>query len=328
MRTVDRGQESLHFRSIVDEKLRCGANACGILEKKGDDDMVAHKQEAKTGVSDFSVTAPSIIIKNISTLFRKLRHLAETGPTYWSIASERGKMFRLFVANTPALREQAFQLGARLYRRMGYVPAEGQERLVSSFDDHPDTLILLITDEDGRAAATATIVYDNETDGLPLDDIYQAEADKLRAHGRRLAEYVRLAVDDSVRGCREVLVHLFSFGTIYSWLVMDYDDFVITVNPRHAPYYQRLLGFETVGEVKTCPKVQNAPAVLLRLSREYMERRISESGGRLTRERADRSLYPFFYAPEAEPFIAAFLRHRHKPMTMAEAKRLGPAVNE
>ena len=39
-------------------------------------------------------------------------------------------------------------------------------------------------------------------------------------------------------------------------------DAVIEVNPRHARYYQRTLGFRQIGELRQCQRVE-APAVLL-----------------------------------------------------------------
>jgi hypothetical protein len=93
------------------------------------------------------------------------------------------------------------------------------------------------------------------------------------------------------------------------------------------PYPSKLFGFEVGGAEKACPKVQNAPALLLRLTREYVETQVRLTAGSYQRERNHRSLYPFFYAQEVEPFIAAFLKHRHKPMTAAEAERLGLAVH-
>jgi hypothetical protein len=276
-----------------------------------------------------SATAQTSAEFSFHDIFRKLRRLAENGPEAWDIQGDgdvKGK-FRLLVANTPELRERAFRLGARVYKKMGYLPETSPDLLCSRFDARPDTFILLVVGEDGRDAATLTLVFDSEEDGLPLDDIYQPEADVLRAKGRRLAEFVRLAVDDSIRGHQEILVHMFNFCHVYAFHVMNLDDFLITVNPRHVAYYRRLLGFEVGGVEKLCPKVQNAPALLLRLTREYVETQVHLTAGSYQRERNHRSLYPFFYAQEVEPFIAAFLKHRHKPMTAAEAERLGLAVH-
>jgi hypothetical protein len=260
---------------------------------------------------------------SFADVMRELRSLAENGPSEWDVHAGGGKRYRLLAANTPELRERAFRLGARIYKQMGYIPAAGPELLYSHFDARPDTFILLVADEQNRDAATVTLVFDSEEDGLPLDDIYQTEADHLRAKGRRLMEMVRLVVDDSLRSSREVLVHLFNFCSIYTQHVMGYTDCLITVNPHHAAFYRKLLGFEIVGKERACPKVQNAPAVLLGVSKEYVQKRVRESGGRLRRNAEDRSLYPHFYAQEAEQFIAAFLKHRHQPMTQAETVRYG-----
>ena len=256
-------------------------------------------------------------------VFRRLRTLVEEGPAEWDITSAGNRKFRLLVAGTPELRERAYRLGARIYKQMGYLPADGPELLVSKYDARPDTFTLLVADEDDRDVATLTLVFDGSEDGLPLDDVYRPEADRLRVRGKHLAEIVRLAVDGPRGGSREVLLHLFNFAYIYAKCVKNCDGFLITVNPHHVPFYVRSWGFEVVGAERACPKVQDAPAVLLHLCFVYVAARAWREAGRPAQSGDRSSLYPNAYPPEAEPFIAAFLKHRHKPMTTEEAERLG-----
>jgi hypothetical protein len=48
-------------------------------------------------------------------------------------------------------------------------------------------------------------------------------------------------------------------------------DAVIEVNPRHAGFYRRTLGFQPLGEEKVCPRV-GAPSQLLSVSVESFAR--------------------------------------------------------
>jgi hypothetical protein len=248
-------------------------------------------------------------------LLRQLRRWTLEAPNAWPVTSGNGKHFRLLVANTPELRERAFRLGFRVYGERGYVDENERGLLCSYFDAQPDTFILLAADEENNDVATLTLVFDSEEDGLPLDDIFCGEADKLRARGKRAAEIVRLAVDKQFGGGREVILHLFNFAYIYAKHVKNYDGFLITVNPRHAPFYARSWGFEALGAERACPKVRSAPAVLLYLCFVYVSTRALLEAGRQAGPQERSSLYPHAYPPEAEPFIAAFLNHRQRPMS-------------
>jgi hypothetical protein len=71
----------------------------------------------------------------------------------------------------------------------------------------------------------------------------------------------------------------------------------IEVNPRHAPFYRRKLGFEMVGEQKMCRRVQ-APAVLLHQKLSYIAEQIIRYGG--LKLRCNKTFYSFFMAPWEE----------------------------
>jgi hypothetical protein len=110
--------------------------------------------------------------------------------------------------------------------------------------------------------------------------------------GRKLCEVSRLAVDPQY-GSKEVLASLFHLAYIYLRIIHKATDVLVEVNPRHAGFYRRMLGFCQVGEVHTCPRV-NAPAVLLHLELAYMDTQIAKHAG--FRDTTERSLYPYFFA--------------------------------
>ena len=65
-----------------------------------------------------------------------------------------------------------------------------------------------------------------------------------------------------VRRMYSGLTNLFQVALEYGKDNFTGSDAVIEVNPRHARYYQQRLGFEKIGNLRQCPRV-NAPAVLL-----------------------------------------------------------------
>ena len=84
---------------------------------------------------------------------------------------------------------------------------------------------------------------------------------RLRGQSRVICEVTRLAVDLDCHD-PELLNSLFLAIYQYVRAVFGGTELVIEVNPRHAGYYRRTMGFQQIGGLRTCPRV-NAPAVLL-----------------------------------------------------------------
>jgi hypothetical protein len=82
------------------------------------------------------------------------------------------------------------------------------------------------------------------------------------------------------------------------------------VNPRHVGFYKRMLGFQEIGEVRTCPRI-NAPSVLLHIECDYMRKQIARhSGPRRGYRSSEKSLYPYFLNCGAEEWIDRALREK------------------
>ena len=113
---------------------------------------------------------------------------------------------------------------------------------------------------DGELVATATASRDSAA-GLLADGLYHDEMLKLRGQSRVICEVTRLAVDLDCHD-PELLNSLFLAIYQYVRAVFGGTELVIEVNPRHAGYYRRTMGFQQIGGLRTCPRV-NAPAVLL-----------------------------------------------------------------
>jgi hypothetical protein len=163
------------------------------------------------------------------------------------------------IASTASEWEQAFELAASSYQTRGY-ETPGLSRLrFTPYHALPDTRTFVAKHED-RVVATLSVVMDNTSLGLPMEDIYPDEIATLRQQGRRLAETTTLA--DSGLGIRE-FIHVF-LSLIK--LAMHYhrrqrgDTPVIVVNPRHRQFYTKMLGFVRLGPVRTYSSVQNHPA--------------------------------------------------------------------
>lgn len=173
--------------------------------------------------------------------------------------------YQLEVAGTIAQRLRVWSLVYHYYRDKNFIPENDDELYYSVYDALPHTTSFLITC-DGVDVGTLTVIFDSPL-GLPADEIYHEELDDLRRQGRRVAEIVSLVNQvESPREGLEVLWQLFQLSSILYAMIMSYNDCVITVHPHHQHFYEKILLFQQIGPLKACPKVSDAPAVLLNLT--------------------------------------------------------------
>lgn len=258
---------------------------------------------------------------SMSQVLRAISDDLEHGRADLDVDQEGTEPIHILVASDREKRQRAYALAHRVYHKRGYVES-GDGMVVSPYDADPRTLTLLAVDDQGRDAATLTLVFDSEN-GLPSDEIYSAELQALRAQGRRLVEVTRFAVSEEHQYLKSLLVRLFDFVYVFARRVKNCDDFVIEVNPRHAPYYRRLLSFTEVGPERPCPRVHGAPAVLLRLDlasgEEHLRRSRAGAG-------AARSMINRMCSWIEEGAIAEFLSRSHRPMSVEDAGYFGIAA--
>lgn len=125
--------------------------------------------------------------------------------------------------------------------------------------DDPNRVTLAARQYD-ELAATLTLNRDSP-EGLLADALHVAELARLRRPGRIVCEVSRLAVDPDFSS-RDLLIALFQAAFKYAMNVFAASDAVIEVNPRHARYYTRLLGFQQIGRQRQCRRL-DTPMVLL-----------------------------------------------------------------
>lgn len=204
--------------------------------------------------------------------------------------------FKIRLASSDSRRQSASMLIEKRYASRGY-----QTR---ALEDDPQRITVLVFMEE-KIVGTTTLGLDGPA-GLMADSIYKEEIDTLRAEGRSVCELTKLAIDDKYVDSKHIVAVLFHLCKIYGQNIHQATDFIIEINPRHASFYKKLLGFEDFGSEKLCPRV-NAPAVLLRLSLQYAEEQIARFGGMQKSAVGVRSLYPYCFSKEDEIGIASRL---------------------
>ncbi|HMM47160.1 MAG TPA: hypothetical protein PKC12_04180 [Thiobacillaceae bacterium] len=200
----------------------------------------------------------------------------------------RRQEFKVRLANSEDRRKSASLLIEKMYSWRGY------DTDVLHQDPNKITLVAYQGD---AVVGTLTLGLDSPV-GMVVDELYKAEADSLRAAGRKPCDITRLAVDQEIKS-KSVLAALFHLSFIYGHNIHHATDFLIEVNPRHVLFYQRMLGFVQFGEERICPRV-SAPAVLLRLDLSHADEQIIRHGGTAGTATGERSIYPYFFSREDE----------------------------
>ncbi|MDP3636250.1 MAG: hypothetical protein U0989_01505 [Azonexus sp.] len=151
----------------------------------------------------------------------------------------------------------ADHLVRRMYAWRGYLTKHPQ---------HPRSLhraadqATLVAWQNGELAATLTLSRDNEH-GLLCESLYSKEISELRTKQVKICEFSRFAIDPAFRSPK-LLDSFFRAAYQFSCSQFGATDAVVEVNPRHSRYYERELGFATIGPRRVCPRV-DAPAILL-----------------------------------------------------------------
>jgi hypothetical protein len=112
----------------------------------------------------------------------------------------------------------------------------------------------------GYTVCTVSALLDSER-GLPLDNYYKEELDRLRAQGHRLVEIGLLADSRKSTNVQDIIALMQCTGRF--GVFSDHHHFVIGVNPRRINFFRETFGFHLVGDRKDYDKLQAAPVVLM-----------------------------------------------------------------
>uniref|UniRef100_UPI0035CAA2B1 N-acyl amino acid synthase FeeM domain-containing protein n=1 Tax=uncultured Sphingomonas sp. TaxID=158754 RepID=UPI0035CAA2B1 len=191
-------------------------------------------------------------------------------------------------------RNSATLLINRMYSWRGY----GDDHIIPQTPAH----ITFTASAGSETVGTITLAIDSPN-GLAADKIFRNEIDRYRnVPGAKVCELTKLAFDTAVPS-KPLLASIFHLVFIYGQRKHLCTDLFIEVNPRHVRFYEVMLGFEQVGNLKINQSVA-APSQLLRLEVQKIRAKIDElagdAGGATTR-----SLYPYFFSPKEEDGIFA-----------------------
>ena len=215
------------------------------------------------------------------------------------VEDESRQRFKIFAVRHSAELTRASALLQRRYAWRGYsvAPLEAKTR----------RRITLTASQEGTTVATITAALDS-AEGLYVEALYPDCVADLRQPGRKLCEFTKFAVDESVRS-HALLGAIFHVACMYVLEVHRCTDALIEVNPRHVRFYEQMLGFTCAAEQRLDESV-NAPAVLMRLDLGYCAGEIVRLAGAAHGGRRERSFYPYFFGREVADDVVGRLR-RH-----------------
>lgn len=219
--------------------------------------------------------------------------------------------------------EDAFRLVYRSYVRASLdSPNESGMRL-TPYHLLPTTDVVLVKDA-GVAISTASIIVDGPL-GLPAESIYGKEIDAMRRQGLRIAEIGSLA------DRRESPARFLQMFRRMSKLIAQTaaargcNALIAATHPRHARFYVRQLGFEQVGDIRSCPYAQGNPAVALLLDFE------KHRGTRLYdhlfgQEYTPKELKPYTWDNRTRKYFSSILERSRTQSTHVDVPVFAPVL--
>lgn len=207
-------------------------------------------------------------------------------------------------AHTPCHQLRAHALVGRRYAERGYrfsapTPAQMPSQAPAG------NLVTVNAGDQHSTLGTLTVRFDS-AQGLQADEVFGLEIEALRKAGRKVCEFTKLALEGELPS-QQILAALFHMAYIHAHLIRGFDILAVEVNPRHAGYYRRMLGFKVCSPERTNLRVQ-APAVLLCVEFEHIRAQIARFGGRPELAGQVRTLYPMAFGAQEEARLVHQLR--------------------
>ncbi|MFO1251049.1 MAG: hypothetical protein U1E77_07935 [Inhella sp.] len=181
----------------------------------------------------------------------------------------------------------------------------GQRGLRVSPAVSPEPGLATLQARDGRRLVGTLSVRLDGPNGLAADYSFPDELLRLRAKGRKLVEFSKLAVEGAGLS-KSVLSGLFHMAYLYAHCILEGDLIVMEVNP--ATRSSTAACWAPSAWEAGHNAANDAPSVLLCLDIICVRTQIDRFGGKPELADQVRCLYPYFYAPAEEAELVEQLR--------------------
>lgn len=248
-------------------------------------------------------------------MLRQVQNGPETGSMPEDRPHNKGKE-QTRIASSQEDLANCYRLVYKVYLKCGYTELKPEQMRINLWNTLPGTHTIL-AERDGQLAGTLTCVMDSEA-GLPADGFCTEELQRLRTEGRRLCEISGLAIDRKHASPTTVL-QLFRYALALTTRFMQGTDFIITVHPRHAPFYEDLMLFEELKKKPQYAPVKGAPGILMRLNLDTVrERYHAQYSGRPGRKDLDH----FYFVRDQDQLVESICAGLEEKRRWLDAKAL------
>ena len=179
------------------------------------------------------------------------------------------------IAQTRPDRLAAYRLVYRTYLKHGFTQPISRGMRVTPYHALSSTDVFIAV-QAGRTVCTMTLVKDGDL-GLPAESLYSEEIKRFRDRGSTIGEVGSLAQQSKNFPVLLRLINLTSQTARFRGL----DYILVTVHPRHAKFYQRFLGFESIGPLRSHQAVCGHPAVAMAVNLKQLPVRDPRACGHL-----------------------------------------------
>ncbi|PCJ54365.1 MAG: hypothetical protein COA79_21855 [Planctomycetota bacterium] len=169
---------------------------------------------------------------------------------------------RIQVAVTAEQKKSVYKLAYNVYLQKGFISENFEKEYKIPNDLNDKTRVLFIENEHKEILGTVTVLS-NVFGRLPYQTTFLNESKILKDEYFRQIEFTRLVLCEKSRGKMQIIKCLMNFAYLYSYYFYQGDSIICEVNPRHEFFYNQILGFNKIGEEKSCSLVKGAPAVLM-----------------------------------------------------------------
>jgi len=201
---------------------------------------------------------------------------------------------------------KALRLVYQVYQQTGLWGPNRYQLRVTPYHLLPSTDVFVAT-EHATVVASATLVRDGLL-GIPAEATYQREIRDHRSKKRVFGEITCLVMKGGEQGELNLFLSLLRLVVQYARYTEHLDEVFLAAHPRHISFYQRVLGFDVVGDIRDCPGLNNAPMVLLVLDMMSLPTKHSRAnailfGNRLPPEQLWPARLPLDQRRLLEPFV-------------------------
>jgi len=173
------------------------------------------------------------------------------------------------IADTKDELEQAYKLVYKVYAKENIIKSTQESLRLKLVNANPHTTVF-IAKKENRVIMTMSL-YPDSALGLPIDQLYKKEVNKLRNQGRYIAEVGAFASAIAYRKNNQTLPFLMNkIMHTYAAEYLKIDDLLIAVNKKHVWVYKNLLLFKQIGKEKyyADKDICQYPLIPLRLALE------------------------------------------------------------